>query len=49
MTLAKVRQELDQLAERRLYKPFTDRDARRWDELIRLEQELLGISLEPDD
>ena len=40
-TLAKIRAELDQLAERRLYSPPTADERRRWDELTALELTLL--------
>jgi hypothetical protein len=45
--LVRVRKELDLLATRRLRKALTDRDSRRWDELIRMEQHLLGAGREP--
>ena len=48
LTLAQVREELDLLAERRLYKAFTDRDARRWEYLIGLEQSFLAHPPEPE-
>jgi hypothetical protein len=41
-TLAKIRAELDQLAERRLYSPPTPEERRRWEELTTLELALLG-------
>ena len=40
-TLAKIRAELDQLAERRLYSPPTAEERRRWEELTALELTLL--------
>jgi hypothetical protein len=46
-TLAKIRAELDQLAERRLYSPPTSEERRRWDELTALELTL--IRREPPD
>ena len=42
LTLKEVRRELDTLAERRLNGPWTERELRRWEELIAVEAELLG-------
>ena len=41
--LAAVRQELERLIERRLYRPLNDDELRQWDHLTGLEDELLGI------
>ena len=41
-TLAKIRAELDQLAERRLYSPPTVEERRRWEELTAIELALLA-------
>lgn len=41
ITLAKVRSELDELAERRLYYPPTAQEVARWQELVTLEEQLL--------
>jgi hypothetical protein len=40
-TLAKIRAELDQLAERRLYSAPTAEERRRWEELTEIELALL--------
>ena len=47
LDLGQVRQELDTLAASRLRRAFDEREATRWDALIRLEQELLGLAAEP--
>ena len=41
-TLAKIRAELDQLAERRLYSTPTPEERRRWEELTDIELTLLA-------
>ncbi len=47
LTLAKVRSELDELAERRLYHPPTAQEAARWQELVTIEEQLLKRRREP--
>ncbi len=47
LTLAKVRSELDELAERRLYYPPTAQEAARWQELVTIEEQLLKRRREP--
>jgi hypothetical protein len=42
LSLEEVRRELDVLAERRLNGPWTDRELHRWEELIAVEESLLG-------
>ncbi len=41
ITLAKVRSELDELAERRLCYPPTAQEVARWQELVTIEENLL--------
>ena len=41
-SLEEIRRELDALAERRLNGPWTDRELERWQELVAMEEDLLG-------